>query len=96
MCIRDREFTDGFNDTVRGLAGNEAAYLSAAGNLRQLQMASTAVDTSAIEMARAQAVANNNTNNFFAGSQNTISMPSSTVKKGKANLLNPADMLDGE
>lgn len=90
------EFTDGFNDTVRGLAGNEAAYLSAAGNLRQLQMASTAVDTSAIEMARAQAVANNNTNNFFAGSQNTISMPSSTVKKGKANLLNPADMLDGE
>ena len=90
------EFTSGRNSTVRGLAGNEAAYLSAAGNLRQLQMAATAVDTSAIEMARAQAVANNNTNNFFAGSQNTISMPSSTVKKGKANLLNPADMLDGE
>jgi hypothetical protein len=59
-------------------------------------MASTAVDTSAIEMARAQAVATNNTNNFFAGSQNTISMPSSTVKKGRGNLLNPADMLDGE
>ena len=90
------EFSGFTGKDVVGLAGNEAAYLSAAGNLRQLQMAATAVDTSAIEMARAQAVANNNTNNFFAGSQNTISMPSSTVKKGKANLLNPADMLDGE